>query len=251
MKSSALLILAAGAAVISLLAMKQWNSTGINHATMAATAESGSTAAYKKAMDAMMQNMKMTYTGDPDIDFVRSMIPHHQGAIAMAAVELEFGKDPEAVKLATEIIKAQEGEIAIMNEWLAKNVAPASQLNPAATKAYEQAMANMMTGMMVPYSGDADVDLMKGMIPHHQAAIDMAKVVLEHGKDPEIRALAESIIAAQEREIAFMKDWLAKKGLSVTEPAPVQQHAYSPHADKRSRRIKALSGEQVSGLEAA
>ena len=213
MKRSAFLVVVAGAAVTGFLAFKMnLAGPGTGYSTMTASAESGSTAAYKKAMDAMMQNMKMSYAGDADLDFVRSMIPHHQGAIAMATVELEFGKDEDVVKLATDIIKAQEGEIAILNEWLANNVAPVTQLNPASTKAYETAMSSMMTNMMVAYTGDADTDLIKGMIPHHQGAIDMAKVVLEHGKDPEIRALAESIVSAQEREIAFMKEWLAKKG---------------------------------------
>jgi uncharacterized protein (DUF305 family) len=48
------------------------------------------------------------------------------------------------------------------------------------------------------------------MIPHHQGAIDMAKVQLEHGKDPELHKLSGNIIKAQEGEIAFMKGWLAK-----------------------------------------
>ncbi|KPF45650.1 DUF305 domain-containing protein [Rhizobium sp. AAP43] len=82
----------------------------------------------------------------------------------------------------------------------------------ASSKAFAEANARMHKDMAVPLTGNADVDFVQGMIPHHQGAIDMAKIVLEHGKDPEIRRLAEDVIKAQEGEIAMMKEWLAKNG---------------------------------------
>ena len=80
------------------------------------------------------------------------------------------------------------------------------------TKAFAAANDRMHTDMAIEFSGDADVDFIKGMVPHHQGAVEMARIVLEHGKDPEVRKLAEAVIAAQEAEIAWMKDWLSKNG---------------------------------------
>ncbi len=76
------------------------------------------------------------------------------------------------------------------------------------TKDFKTAHMKMMHDMMMEFSGDADVDFVRGMIPHHQGAIEMAKVQLEHGKDPELRKLAQTIISDQEKEIAQMQDWL-------------------------------------------
>ena len=83
--------------------------------------------------------------------------------------------------------------------------------NPA-TAAYEAANMAMHDDMMVEYTGNPDVDFLKSMIPHHQGAIDMAKILLQYGTDPEVKALAEEIIKAQEAEIAAMQAMLAKVG---------------------------------------
>jgi uncharacterized protein (DUF305 family) len=80
----------------------------------------------------------------------------------------------------------------------------------ASTKAYREANAKMHKDMDIRFSGNADTDFVRGMIPHHQGAVDMAKIVLANGKDPELRKLASEIIAAQEKELSFMRDWLKK-----------------------------------------
>ncbi len=80
-----------------------------------------SSKAFAEANARMHQNMDIAFTGNADADFVRGMIAHHQGAIAMARVELEYGTDESLRKLAQEIISAQEAEIETMKAWLAKN----------------------------------------------------------------------------------------------------------------------------------
>lgn len=93
---------------------------------------------------------------------------------------------------------------------MAKSEAEASRT--PAQRAYAAANDRMHGAMGSRIDADPDVAFMRGMIPHHQGAVDMAHVVLEHGKDPEVRALAETVIKAQEAEIKQMQAWLAKRG---------------------------------------
>ena len=75
---------------------------------------------------------------------------------------------------------------------------------------FQEANDRMHRDMSLQFTGDADRDFAQAMIPHHQGAIDMARIVLEHGDDPELRNLAQGVIDTQEREINQLRDWLSR-----------------------------------------
>jgi len=220
MNTKTILIAAAAIILIGAVAYTQMSGgkpdpmAGMDHSTMntAPASAPASSKAYEVAMVKMMKDMAIPYTGKPDVDFVQGMMPHHQGAIDMAKVALQYGKDSEIKSLAGNVVEAQEDEIAFMKSWLGKVDQASLVVSPDSTKGYEEAMAKLEQNMTMTHSGDADVDFVKGMIPHHQGAIDMAKVALQYAKDPEILKLAQDVVTAQEGEIALMNGWLAKHG---------------------------------------
>jgi uncharacterized protein (DUF305 family) len=81
--------------------------------------------------------------------------------------------------------------------------------NPAVMD-FMEANEKMHQAMSKPMTGDVDRDFVNGMIPHHQGAIDMARVELKYGKDPKLKKLAQDVVAAQQKEIKFMNAWLAQ-----------------------------------------
>lgn len=169
---------------------------------------------YKDAMTVMHEEMMSGMaSNDPDVVFAQGMLSHHVGAVNMAKIQLKHGTDVEMRQLAQEIIDAQQPEIEQMQNWLANN--PDTSEPTAATEAMQKSYAagmdamhgEMMTGIADP---NPDKAFVRGMLPHHAGAIDMATVQLKYGKNEEMRKLAQEIIDAQQPEIEQMQNWLAK-----------------------------------------
>ncbi|MBW4511837.1 MAG: DUF305 domain-containing protein [Scytonematopsis contorta HA4267-MV1] len=150
-----------------------------------------------------------------DLRFIDGMIPHHEGAVVMAKEALQKSKRPEIKKLANEIIKAQDKEIAELKQWR-KAWYPKAPNEPQAWHAEMKHMMAMtpeqikaMRMDMDLGKSDAEFDLrfINAMIPHHEGAVVMAKDALNKSKRPEIKKLAQAIISSQEAEIKQMKQW--------------------------------------------
>lgn len=89
-----------------------------------------------------------------------------------------------------------------------------------AAAGYADGLQDLPNDMAMEPTGNADVDFVLGMIPHHQNAIDIAKAALELGRGPEIQELAREIIAAHEAELRWMQDWLIQNGYNPATGGP-------------------------------
>ncbi len=178
------------------------------------------------ATPSTMHNMNNMHMGNMAMDlgpadehfdhrFIDAMIPHHQGALAMAKEAQQKSERPEIKKLADEIIKAQTKEIAELQTWRKQWYASAGN-KPMAYDAKMGRMMEMsqdqMSGMMMSQdlgAKDVDFDLrfINAMIPHHEGAVTMAQNASTKSTRPEIKKLAQDIISSQQAEIKQMQEW--------------------------------------------
>ena len=151
-------------------------------------------------------------TSSIDQHFIEQMIPHHDGAIAMANLALEKATRPEIKTLAQEILRAQTAENQEMRawyqNWFGKSVPSGTNLG----------MGGMMSQGGMHMGSTQDIDALKNatdfdkafieaMIPHHQMAIMMARMLEAGTNRPEMQQLAKNIIKSQSEEIQQMQDW--------------------------------------------
>lgn len=145
-----------------------------------------------------------------ELQFIDTMIIHHEGAIDMALLVNTRSLRPEVKELADGILSAQRREVGELREWRTKwfdDAKPAINLD---FPGMHSGMSGMDTNKLETLkANEFDVEFVRQMIPHHEGAVEMARALNPGDKYPELIRLKEDIIRTQSAEIVKMKTWLA------------------------------------------
>jgi uncharacterized protein (DUF305 family) len=157
-------------------------------------------------MDTMMVRMEQVPRGKSDEqEFLLQMVPHHQAAIEMAKYEISRGQNFEMIQLAKSIFAEQQTELSLMNIWLKEGLSRNSPTHADFHNALDRSMIAMMKGMPQKEKlNDTDMAFASVMLPHHQAAVDMAKAVLQYGQNQQVLKFASQLISNEQIEIQQM-----------------------------------------------
>jgi uncharacterized protein (DUF305 family) len=154
----------------------------------------------------MARQMVMENGKYSDERFIDAMVPHHQGAIAMAEVALKNAEHEKIKDLSRNIVSTQRAEIEELKS-IKKEEFGTSNVPMEMSQEQMRGMGMMMDPQELARSESFDRAFIDAMIPHHQSAIEMAKVAYEKSENPRIKKLAENIVSAQQAEIEQMKRW--------------------------------------------
>jgi uncharacterized protein (DUF305 family) len=154
----------------------------------------------------MARQMVMKNGKYSDKAFIDAMVPHHQGAIAMARVALENAKHNEIKELSRNIVSTQQSEIEELKS-IKKEEFGTSNVPMEMNQEQMRSMGMMMDPQQLAKENPFDEAFIDAMIPHHQSATEMAEVASEKSENSRIKELAGNIISAQKREIEQMKQW--------------------------------------------
>jgi uncharacterized protein (DUF305 family) len=147
-----------------------------------------------------------------DMYWMSQMIAHHNIAVDMANFVLKNGKDAKVKEAAKSIVQTQSLEVKQMTGWLKSwygSKPNAAQMKLMVTDM--QPMVDASQGKMAGHDmamGDPDKNFLENMIPHHQSAVDMAKLALKKALRPELKKFAQGVIDVQSKEITQYKTWL-------------------------------------------
>lgn len=188
------------------------------------TSASKSVEEYKKEQDIIMEEMmadmeNIPKSGYAAIDFLNGMIPHHQSAVAMSESYLKYGgKNGDLKQLAENIIKTQNEEIIEMKKMV-ENLEAEGIRDEEKEAVYLEEYNKMFHASHTEHDAHTGKDTIQnvdwafaeGMKMHHQMAIDMSKVILEHTEEEAVKKLADDIIKLQEEEIVQMDNILKEE----------------------------------------
>jgi len=148
-----------------------------------------------------------------DEHFIEQMIPHHEGAIAMAELALERSSRSEIRSLAEDIIAAQTREIVQMKtwykDWFDSDVPEYGGFGMGMMMGGDHMMAVEGDLEGLASAEDFDLEFIRQMIPHHEMAIMMASMLAAGSEREEMQMLADQIITSQSSEIDMMRSWYA------------------------------------------
>ncbi|MFI8320365.1 MULTISPECIES: DUF305 domain-containing protein [Streptomyces] len=181
-----------------------------------------------------------------DTGFSRDMAVHHQQAVEMSFVVRDNTDDEEVRTLAFDVINTQANQRGMMLGWLDMWQAPKVSTDGAmawmeghgsgmaATEMPGMATREQLDRLRNAKGRDAEILYLQLMIPHHQGGVAMGQAAVKQAKDPQVKALAEGIVRAQQSEVDLMTQMLTRRGATPaatspsspapSAPAPSQHH---------------------------
>jgi len=184
--------------------------------------------AINRVIDQMLREMRnVPMSGDPDIDFARMMIKHHEGGIRMAELALQYGHHTEGKALAQKTKDGNARSKARLEAFLQSHPHP-EKISQAEYRHFMEDIENVMNRMrsgfqQAPDTDDVDVDFSELMIIHHQGAFGMASTELKFGDDQKTLDEAKTIINEQAMEMIEFSEFVNKHG------APIKNDDHGDH----------------------
>ncbi|MGE0396493.1 MAG: DUF305 domain-containing protein [Kofleriaceae bacterium] len=140
-----------------------------------------------------------------DVEFIDSLVPHHQEALEMSNMILERGSDPAVLEMAREMRDAQQREIAEMMS-IRSQLAPGYELRVMTDPHGEEDHAELAAAS----GSQADVVFLENMIPHHAGAVSLAHRAKRNLTVPALLEMADMTVVMQTREMNEMLDMLGR-----------------------------------------
>ncbi len=196
------------------------------------------------AAEVAMNDKMMTAIGaDVSDTWVKQMIEHHRGAIAMSEVVLTQSPTSEALAMAKKTITRQGKEIEDLTKLLSK--APAA---PASMDPFKQANMKMHKTMMSAKGADVSETYLRKMLEHHRGAVALSDVVLANGATGGIRVAARKVKTDQSKEISMIEAMFAGEPMRITSSAP--EPAKAPGSSSAPKALPTPKRSAASAIPA-